>query len=106
MSSRVLGVDELSFEAYSEFYLCLKNIHGENYANMVCGDPEAAMYFEGFSYNDLEKSFKTQTCIECGTYITKDELEECTFEGVEEGGDDDIVHVFYMCTGCLDDPEG
>jgi len=101
MSSKALSVDELSFEAYSAFYSCLRQIHGEDYANMICGNP-AAVYFEGYSYSDLDKSFKSQCCIDCGTFITSEEIEECTFEGVEEQ-DESQIHIFYLCIDCQEE---
>lgn len=104
MSSKALSVDELSFEAYSAYYSCLRQVHGEVYANMICGNPDDTVYFEGYSYGDLEKSFKSQCCIDCGTYITADEVEDCTFEGVEEQ-DEDRTHIFYLCIDCQDEEE-
>lgn len=104
--SLVLDLDDLTYSAFTALYECLLEVHGESYANYICGDPDEGLYFDGYTIKELEKSLYSQTCVECGAHVSVQDVPECTFEGVEDiegspvGDDDCVLHTFYMCLKC------
>lgn len=95
MSAVLLNPEELSFDAFYEYHLCLERRLGRAYASFILGEPQEIRIVMP-SKEDRKRSLLECSCVSCHGSIEAGDKEDCAFEcdGEEDEG------YFFVCRAC------